>query len=767
MTAYIYVLTLIPFLGILFYYLYKAKKQIEKRGVFQLVCMLLYSMGYIVTHIVIALSQSAIVSSVAFGMYFILCEWYMFATFRFAYAYTGHELHKMHRLPLFWMLLIENFYILGNLLSNRLFIIVEKQWKGHTYYVAEMMPRQFIHVAIICIMLVGALGILVHKIVSKNTFYRQRYIVIFLLLVLEFIMDAVSGAFETPLNWSIIFYTICTVGIFQYAIHYAPDRVLGKTIQLAVKDMDNGILIYNDESELVYANEYLYEALNISGPEELAMEENFREWMKGCKEQGENTWLKTFVKYNHKTYIKITLRTLCDEQKIIASYYLVQDITSEYKKMEVVDQRANHDLLTGLYNERYFYEKCEETLQKNPYTRYLMICSDIEHFKMINDIFGMEKGDEVLLEIADTLRKHCKEGSVVGRIGSDSFAVLMPRARFEEQIFTEFAKKMMESVGIYSFSLVCYIGVYEVVDKNMAISIMCDKAMLAIGTIKGDYTKRIAWYQENLRDSVFEEKKYSAELERALKEEQIIMYLQPLVNRNDDFVGAEALVRWNHPEEGLLNARQFVHYFEKNGRIAEIDRLMWQKACETLRKWKEMGFEDKFISVNVAEKDLYLLDVYEILMGLVQEYEIDTKNLKLEFKEVSITNDFEYQVELINNLKSAGFQVVMDNFGSEHSSFHVLENISLDALKMDMDSLSSVENRERCQSVIKSIIGLGKELGMQVIAENIESREQKEFLMDTNCDLFQGQFICRPMEPEAMERRFFSSFRRGLRGENA
>lgn len=372
---------------------------------------------------------------------------------------------------------------------------------------------------------------------------------------------------------------------------------------------------------------------------------------------------------------------------------------------------------------------------------------------MINDLFGAKVGDSVLVNCARMLEDQVNGALIYGRIGNDIFGVLMPKAIYDEEHFANEAQKAFASCMDKNafFPLINYIGVYEITDRTIPVSVMCDRARMAIATIKGDYHKRVAYYDDVLRENIRYEQELISELDDAIREGQLKMYLQPQVSTEGKILGGEALVRWQHPVKGMIAPIAFIPVFEKNGLISDVDKYMWESACKQLRKWKDEGKEDLYISVNISPRDFYLLNIYQVFTELVNKYDIAPQNLKLEITETAVVIDLQRQMELIERLRRIGFVVEMDDFGSGYSSLNMLKDIHVDVLKIDMAFLRKAEDEERSKKILQMIISLSGQLGMPVITEGVETAEQVEILTEMGCDMFQGYYFAKPMEVEKFE----------------
>ena len=290
-------------------------------------------------------------------------------------------------------------------------------------------------------------------------------------------------------------------------------------------------------------------------------------------------------------------------------------------------------------------------------------------------------------------------------------------------------------------------------DKDIEVSVMFDRANMALSTIKEEYRKHIAYYDDKMRAKVLWNQNISGQLQEALKQKQIMPYLQPIMNADGKIAGAEALVRWIHPEQGFMNPGAFIPVFEKNGMIVEVDKYMWRCACEILSKWHETD-PDLFISVNISPKDFYFMDVAQELTKLVEEYGIPTSALRVEITETVVMSNTDDRMNDIRKLKEAGFVVEMDDFGSGYSSLNMLKDMPVDVLKIDMKFLSSAQNDERARTILQNVIHLSGDLRIASLTEGVETEEQYRMLSDMGCELFQGYHFSKPIPVAQFEEKY-------------
>ena len=250
------------------------------------------------------------------------------------------------------------------------------------------------------------------------------------------------------------------------------------------------------------------------------------------------------------------------------------------------------------------------------------------------------------------------------------------------------------------------------------------------------------------------EQRVVSEFEEAISTGQFHAYVQPQISAEGYITGGEALVRWIHPEYGIVPPSKFIGIFEQTGLICRLDHFMWEQACIQLRKWNDQGLQDCYLSVNISQKDFYLLDVYDIMTSLVKKYTLNPRCLHLEITETAIMDNPYTQLPLISRLREFGFVLEIDDFGSGYSSLNTLKDLKADVLKIDMGFLRGNDHGGRSKTILHTIIKLAKALNMEVITEGVETKEQVRFLTKSGCDIFQGYYFAKPMKLSDFEENY-------------
>lgn len=403
------------------------------------------------------------------------------------------------------------------------------------------------------------------------------------------------------------------------------------------------------------------------------------------------------------------------------------------------------DELTGVYSKEFFYKKAEMILKENETLKYDIVCLDIERFKLVNDLFGMSAGDGLLRYIAERGQSAISGLGICGRIGADKFAFLIPhRDDYQPEMFAH----AIEQINEFNLSIsinACF-GIYCIEDITVPISVMCDRALIAASSVKGKYEVHCAYYNDSFRKQLLSEQLIIDSMKKALVEEQFEIYYQPKYDLTTEIMaGAEALVRWNHPEKGFMSPDDFIPLFEKNGFITDLDLYVWQTVCKQLKQWKDNGYEPLPISVNVSRADIYNPEIADMLSNLVEKYDIDPKYLHLEITETAYTENPEQIISTVTKLRDLGFIIEMDDFGTGYSSLNMLSVLPIHVLKLDMKFIQSETAKENYKNILNFIISLAKWLNLQVVAEGVETAKQVQTLKSMDCNFAQGYYYVRPI----------------------
>lgn len=409
--------------------------------------------------------------------------------------------------------------------------------------------------------------------------------------------------------------------------------------------------------------------------------------------------------------------------------------------------------LTGLYFGSAYFAEAEGFLKKSEEKQYCMVAMDIEHFRLFNQIHGEEEGDRLLVVISDMLREYKKNHeSVLGYLGGDNFSFI---TAYDQKALATLRQNIREEIRIQNKTsgFPPAYGIYVITDKDEPVINMYNHATVALSYVKGNYTTRCCEYKSEMDGKQEEEIRLLSEIQQGIERDEFTFYIQPQVDINQmKIVGGESLVRWIHSEKGLIPPGTFIPILEKNGFIADLDQIVWDRVCSWLRSAIDRGYQPVPISVNVSRIDIFSLDVPKYLISLIEKYDISPELLKIEITESAYAEEGDAIIDTINELRDYGFIIMMDDFGSGYSSLNMLKSVPVDVLKMDMRFLEINENEEeKGIGILESVINMARQMRIPIVVEGVETLSQESLLRKMGCSYTQGYYYYKPMPIEALE----------------
>lgn len=444
-----------------------------------------------------------------------------------------------------------------------------------------------------------------------------------------------------------------------------------------------------------------------------------------------------------------------DEGQIVRVIGTLKDVDDATRSYETLRYRSEFDMLTNIPNVNRFYVDAGRAIMEDERNHYAVISFDIDKFKLINDLFGMSTGDEVLKHIANVLRDRVPENGWYCRVHSDMFLICIPYSNRGDII--KKVEKIRKEIykNSFSFDVNTTYGIYLVEDVTIPINLMCDRATLAARTVKGNAMNFCAFYDEQYRAEIIKNTEIERDMNAAISHKQFLMYLQPKYNLvTGKICGAEVLARWKHPVKGLIQPNDFIPLFERNGFILRLDEYMWEEACKTLARWRDEGRKLVPLSVNISRYHIQHNDLVGAWKRLIKKYRIPTSYLTLEITE-TFFYDSKDLYEVLEQLQAMGFLLEVDDFGAGYSSLNMIRQIPVDTIKIDKDFLDKKLSTEKGKIVISHTIAMAKDLKLGVIAEGVETKEHVDFLKSSSCDVAQGFFFAKPMPVKEFEHIYF------------
>lgn len=434
---------------------------------------------------------------------------------------------------------------------------------------------------------------------------------------------------------------------------------------------------------------------------------------------------------------------------VIGLLFVIILIFTNYSKKKL-EKIAYWDEVTGGNNWQKFRLEALEILKKNPLKIYALITFDVDRFRFINEEYGNEIGNRILKLVMDITNANSPRDETCARVSGDQFILLYEwnnRQALTRRIkeFIQILNKEKDLLEIKE-KLACHFGIFVIRDKTKNLEQAREKANMARIAAKSADNNSWFFYTEAFRKKIGNEKDVLGQMEDALKNHELIMYLQPKYNLHlNEYCGCEALVRWHHPEKGLIRPGAFIPIFEQSGFIKKLDMFMIEEVCKVLKRWEGKGFPEILISVNISRKNLEQIGFISSVLEIADRYDIKRKNLEMELTESSIFEDTHHMIEVGRSFREYGFKMSMDDFGSGYSSINLLGSLPLDTIKMDRGFFSDSLKNKRDYLVVQAMIDLVKKLGMTVLAEGIEKKEEVEILRELDCDIIQGYYYGKPM----------------------
>jgi diguanylate cyclase (GGDEF)-like protein len=430
---------------------------------------------------------------------------------------------------------------------------------------------------------------------------------------------------------------------------------------------------------------------------------------------------------------------------------------------EQLERQANYDGLTGLPNRQLLHDRLHQAVSTQRQIHSIsVVFIDLDHFKVINDSLGHNSGDEVLRHVAERLRSSVRDGDTVARIGGDEFVLILSDQTKEDVIFRAMKRiisKVSEPIriGNRELNITCSAGISVHPQDGFDVETLLKNADAAMYRAKANGRNNFQFYTSEMNELVSERLMLEHSLRRALERKEFSLHYQPRVNLRTGAIDAvEALVRWQHPEYGLILPDRFIPIAEETGLIVEIGKWVLQTACAQSRAWQDAGLPPVVVSVNLSARQLWEGGLAVFVAGILAETGIRPEHLEMELTESVVMHDTETVISTLQGLKAAGVRLSIDDFGTGYSSLSYLKRLPIDALKIDGSFVRDIDAGLSVDDGIlaQAIISLGHGLHLKVIAEGVESEAQLAFLKLHQCDEVQGFYYSVPLPPEECARLF-------------
>ena len=425
----------------------------------------------------------------------------------------------------------------------------------------------------------------------------------------------------------------------------------------------------------------------------------------------------------------------------------------EFVEDRQIIQDIERDELTGLYTRGFFFEYCRRLPAPKDGAKRDVIAVDVDHFRLVNEVYGKGFADGLLCAVADGLYEVAHQGFGIGcRADVDLFYLLLDHREDYEAVYAGLMARVHALNRQANVRL--RMGVYTGVEDARPLDWYCVAAKAACDTIRGNYTRGVVLYDDTLHERELYNERLIADMESAIARKQFTVYYQPkydIRGEKPKLYAAEALVRWIHPELGFISPGAFIPLFEENGLISKLDDYVWRQAAAQIRDWKDRLGVSLPVSVNLSRMDFYDPLLKDRLLAIVAENGIPVENLILEVTESAYSQNMDQMLKTVGELRQAGFHIEMDDFGSGYSSLNMLCLMPIDALKIDMKFVRNVATSATGYRMVELVIEMARALGVPAIVEGVEDEEQYRRMKQVGCDIIQGYYFSRPVDAASFE----------------
>ncbi len=449
-----------------------------------------------------------------------------------------------------------------------------------------------------------------------------------------------------------------------------------------------------------------------------------------------------------------------DGTPYLGTYGVARDISDRKKDQEMIHFQAYHDLLTRLPNRELFLDRLNLSISQagRNNSKLAVLFLDMDGFKFINDSLGHVIGDSLLQRVAYRLQETLRDTDTVSRIGGDEFNILIPELQnraeaglVSQKILDAFSKPIL--LDHHEITISFSIGISLYPDDASSTEELIKNADMAMYHIKGRGKNGYEYFSDHMQSIYQHRHSIEQDIRKALESGQFEPYFQPQYNIfNDEIVGLEALIRWNHPDKGLITPDDFIPIAEEIGLINEIGLYMLQAGCQQLKQWLAAGINPVKLSINVSAFQLAEIDFDTIVCDMVKEYDLPNHLLVLEITESALMQDMETILPRLINLTRCGIGISIDDFGVGYSSLSYLQTLPIDVLKIDRSFLSCIGDDCDKSCIIKAIVAMARELSLDVIVEGVETQKQLDYIKNIGCHIVQGFLLGRPLPADEIEK---------------
>ncbi len=532
---------------------------------------------------------------------------------------------------------------------------------------------------------------------------------------------------------------------------------------LAASGANDGLWDWNLESEAVYYSPRWYGLLG----QVVKREDTLEQWL-SCIHPDDRERVESHLHSHlegHSRFFESEHRILHQEGFYKLMLMRGKAIRNDFDQpirmsgsLTDMSQRGLFDTLTGLPNRHLLMDRLGHTLRRNSREnrRSALMMIDIQKFSLVNDSLGHYVGDQLLKEFSQRLQNSVRSGDTVAHLGGDSFAVLLETVASENDLVM-IIDRIQGQIGLdfdiqgHSITVTAHLGIVGDIGLYSQADEALRNAEIAMYNARLS-TQSYVFFEASMLSNIVSRREVESELREALQKKEFFLLFQPIVSLQSGSVqGFEALVRWQHPVQGVVAPAHFISIAEETGLIIPLGEWVLAEACKQIVQWNKKTLEPSFISVNLSAKQLSQVDLVKQVKTVLQETGLEAKYLKLEITESSIIKDPKIAIATLEQLKDLGVQICMDDFGTGYSSLSYLHTLPLSTIKIDRSFISRLGNDPSSLAIVRAVTELAKHMNLDVVSEGVELQEQADYLKDLECPYAQGYLFSRPMTLEAMQ----------------
>jgi len=476
----------------------------------------------------------------------------------------------------------------------------------------------------------------------------------------------------------------------------------------------------------------------------------FEKAKSGTASRGE---IQIIHKLGHHVDLEVRAIPITTTDKTAEVFSITRDITEQKEKEKTIERLAFQDSLTNLPNRRYFLDILKRTIElyKNQENMFAVLFLDQDKLKFVNDTYGHDAGDQLIKKAADLIKNTINETDVVARLGGDEFGIILTSIKTIEEA-KEVARNILSKYEepFYIQDKVIYtgisIGIALYPAHGDSSEMLLRHADIAMYKVKGSGRNGWSMYEDHMQEELNFKFNLENEMYEALKNQEFELFYQPRINpRTLKIVGAEALIRWIHPKKGFISPQEFIPLAEENGFIIPLGNWIINTACQQNKKWQDMGYEPIRVAVNVSPRQFFQNDIYMEVKTALTKANLEPKYLEIEITERVLMDNEENILNTLKKLKELGVHISIDDFGTGYSSLTYLKQFDIHSLKIDRSFIKDLNTNKQNSMITKALIQLAHSLNLSVVAEGVETKEEKELLTLLGSDELQGYFFHKPI----------------------